>query len=206
MSLFELLSQGGWSMYPIYLCSVVALAVFVKKLLEIRAARLWDMGWLEAVVGALGRNQSEQLATALKSSPHPGTRVVAAMLSTLSRRPDRAEAEGRRVGSLELQQLEKNLALLSFIAQAAPLLGLLGTVLGMVDLFLGLQGTGMANVDVSTLSSGIWKALLTTAAGLLVAVPTLAGYSYLTSRTDHLRLQLANAIQRVLTEAPVEAA
>lgn len=202
MSLFELLSQGGFSMYPIYLCSVVALAVFIKKLLEIRAAQLWDMGWLEAVIGAIGRKQDEQLASALKSSPHPGTRVVAAMVKTLEKRPERAEAEGRRVGSLELQQLEKYLPLLAFIAQVAPLLGLLGTVLGMVDLFLGLQGTGMANIEVSTLSAGIWKALLTTAAGLLVAVPTLAGYSYLISRTDYLRLQLANAIQRVLTESP----
>ncbi len=73
----------------------------------------------------------------------------------------------------EIQRLEKNLALLSFIAQVAPLLGLLGTVLGMVDLFIGLQGSGLSNVDVSALSSGIWKALLTTAAGLMVAVPTL---------------------------------
>lgn len=202
MSFGKLLAQGGFSMYPIYLCSVVALAVFLKKLFEIRAARLWDMGWLEQVMGALGRGQNDKIAAALTSSPHPGTRVVAAIVKTLERRPDRAEAEARRIGSLEIQQLERYLQLLAFIAQVAPLLGLLGTVLGMVDLFIGLQGAGIANVDVSALSSGIWKALLTTAAGLLVAVPTLAAYSYLISRTDYLRLQLADIIQRVLTEVP----
>jgi biopolymer transport protein ExbB len=116
------------------------------------------------------------------------------------RRPDRAEAEARRVGSLEIQKAESYLPLLSFIAQAAPLLGLLGTVLGMVDLFLGLQSSGLREVDVSLLSSGIWKALLTTAAGLTVAVPTLAAYSYLAHRADGLRLQVTDLVQQLLTE------
>ena len=72
-------------------------------------------------------------------------------------------------GSLELQQYERGLSLISFIAQVAPLLGLLGTVFGMVEMFYGLQKAGLANVDAAALSSGIWKALLTTAAGLIVA-------------------------------------
>ncbi|MCB9645410.1 MAG: MotA/TolQ/ExbB proton channel family protein [Deltaproteobacteria bacterium] len=97
--------------------------------------------------------------------------------------------------------MEAYLALLAFIAQAAPLLGLLGTVLGMVELFLGLEGAGLRDVDTSLLSAGIWKALLTTAAGLGVAVPTLAGHAYLASRVDLFRLALVDAVERLITAA-----
>ncbi len=205
MSLGDLVQQGGWTMLPIYFCSIVALAVFIKKLFEIRSADLSNLGWVDKVLSAVRGGDYPTASEACKGPAHPASRVVEAVLKALERRPDRAEAEARRVGSLEIQALEKNLTLLSFIAQVAPLLGLLGTVLGMVDLFIGLQGAGLKDVDVSALSSGIWKALLTTAAGLLVAVPTLAGYSFLASRTDKLRLQLSDVGGRVITESPIPA-
>jgi biopolymer transport protein ExbB len=197
VALGELLAQGGWSMVPLYLCSVVALAVFVKKALELRAARLSDIAWVDAAVSAFEAGDLDAVGQACDGRPHPAANVVRAARHAAERRPERVKDEARRVGSLEIQRLERNLGLLSFIAQAAPLLGLLGTVLGMVDLFRGLQGSGLSNVDVSVLSSGIWKALLTTAAGLLVAVPAIAGHSYLASRTDGLRLQLSDVIERV---------
>jgi len=200
MSIGELLQQGGWAMWPIYLCSVVALAVFVKKVIDLFSARLDEVEWFERGLDRVRAGADEEAARIFSQSGHPASRVVGAAFEVWQRRPDRAEAEARRVGSLELQKAESYLPLLSFIAQAAPLLGLLGTVLGMVDLFLGLQASGLRDIDVSLLSSGIWKALLTTAAGLTVAVPTLAAYSYLAHRADGLRLQVADLVQRLLTE------
>lgn len=202
MTLGELLRQGGWAMYPLYLCSFAAAVLFVRKLLEFRALRLSDLRWTEAALTALRRGDHDGVRSLCEASPHPAARVMASMTTQLEVRPERAEAEAQRVGSLELQSAERHLSTLSFIAQVAPLLGLLGTVLGMVDLFLGLQGAGMANVDVTQLSTGIWKALLTTAAGLMVAVPAMAGHALLTSRTDRLRLQMADVAARVLNEAP----
>ncbi len=202
MRFAELLEKGGWTMAPIYLCSLVAVAVFVKKALEFRAARLNDVGWFDQVLSALKAGEWQKAGGATKNSVHPASRVVSSTITFLHEKPTRAAAEAQRVGSLEIQKLGRNLSLLSFIAQVAPLLGLPGTVLGMVDLFIGLQGTGLASVDVSQLSEGIWKALLTTAAGLLVAVPSLAGHSYLASKTDGLRLQLSDAVQQVMNEAP----
>ena len=120
------------------------------------------------------------------------------MLRALEEAPDQVEAEAKRVATLELVRLERGVSVLSFLAKVSPLLGLLGTVLGMVDLFMGLQGAGQGDLAISDLASGIWKALLTTAAGLTVAVPALAGYTWLTSRVDHLRLQLADMVQRVM--------
>lgn len=189
-------------MVPIYLCSAVALAIFCKKILEFRARRLADVAWLDQVLDALNSRDISQARTRADATAHPAGPVVVSMLDILRKRPDRVEAEARRVGSIKLQQLEKHVGGLSFVAQAAPLLGLLGTVIGMVELFMSLQGTGMATVDVALLATGIWTALLTTAAGLMVAVPALAGYAYLNSRTDRFRLTLRDSIERVLTALP----
>lgn len=203
MSLGELLKEGGWAMYPIYLCSLVGAAIFVRKMLEFRSARLSDVTWVDTFLDNVSNGNFAAARSACSEVRHPAARVVTAVIDALERRPDRAEAEAVRCGGVELQAMERHLGALSFIAQVAPLLGLLGTVLGMVDLFLGLQGAGGSSVDASMLSSGIWKALLTTAAGLLVAVPALAAHAYLTSVTDRLRLQMGDFAQRTITAAPV---
>lgn len=202
MTVGELLTHGGWAMAPIYLCSVLALMIFIRKVLDFRAQRLGDLSWFEAVLESIKGEELSDARQRAQEAAHPVGRVVVAMLAVAERRPDRVEAEAQRTGSLELQRLEKHLGALSFIAQAAPLLGLLGTVIGMVELFMSLQGTGAASVDAALLASGIWKALLTTAAGLVVAVPALAAYSYLNSRTDHFRLILRDSVERVLTMLP----
>ena len=202
MTLGELLVQGGWPMIPIYACSVWALAIFCKKVLEFRARKLKDVQWLEVVLESLDDDDVGQAQRHAEETVHPAGSVVASMLDIRARRPDRVEAEARRVGSIELQHLEKHVGGLSFVAQVAPLLGLLGTVIGMVELFMSLQGTGLATVDVALLATGIWTALLTTAAGLMVAVPALAAYTYLNSRTDRFRLVLRDTIERVITALP----
>jgi biopolymer transport protein ExbB len=206
MSIAELFSKAGWPMWPIYACSLVAVAVFVRKCFELRAARLSNTGWIEKALDRVRDGDYEAAQRVCKSVSHPAAQAVSAATRVLARRPDRAEAEGFRVGSLALQRLESHLPVLSFIAQVAPLLGLLGTVFGMVYLFMGIDGSGLGNLDAGLLSAGIWKALLTTAAGLLVALPTMAAYAYLTSRTDRLRLMMSDTIQRVLSEAPAPAA
>ena len=202
MTLGELLINGGWAMVPIYLCSAAAVAIFTKKVLEFRAEKLNRVEWLEGVIESLEERDLQAARSQAAEAVHPVGRVVSSMLRIQTRRPDRVGAEAQRVGSLELQRLEKNVGALSFIAQAAPLLGLLGTVIGMVELFMGLQGAGMSNIDAALLASGIWKALLTTAAGLIVAVPSLAAYSFLNSRTDGFRLLLRDSIERVITALP----
>ena len=202
MSIGELLAQGGATMVPIYLCFVIVLAVFIKKALELRCANKKNMVWLGDVVNLVNEGKLDGVEEACGNSPHPAATVAVATAKALQENPDRAQTEARRVGSLEIQRLEQNLSVLSFMAQVAPLLGLLGTVLGMVDLFINLQGAGQTNLAVSDLSSGIWKALLTTAAGLTVAVPALASHTYLTSKTDSIRLQLSDVIQQMLYVAP----
>jgi len=202
MTLYELLVQGGWAMIPIYACSIVGVGVFVQKLIELRQADLRSLGWLAGVIEHVEAGDYASAERVCRSARHPGARVLEAVVYALNVRPSQVEAEAKRVGSQQLQQLERNLALLSFLAQIAPLLGLLGTVVGMVELFMGLQAAGHEQLAVGDLASGIWKALLTTAAGLTVAVPALAAYAFLTSRVDAVRLQFADMVQRVLFRAP----
>lgn len=201
MTLGRILALGGWPMVPIYLCSVVALAVFLRKVFELRRAQQSSLEWLPRAIEELEAGDLASAASTCARAEHPAARSVEAAIRVARQRPDRAEAEAVRVGSLEIQRLDKHLGLLAFIAQVAPLLGLLGTVIGMVRLFFDLEGSS-ATVDTAQLSSGIWQALLTTAAGLTVAVPTLAAHSYLASRSDSMRLVLHDAVEQALTALP----
>lgn len=189
-------------MVPIYLCSIVALAVSLRKWLELGAVRGMGMEWLDAVLELLREGEVAQARDRCATITHPAARAITSTLGVTARRPDRAEAEAGRAGSLEVQRFEKHLGVLSFIVQAAPLLGLFGTVIGLVDLFIDLERSPRAAMDVSVLSSGIWTALITTAAGLAVALLALGAHSVLAARADELRLLMHDAIERVLTAAP----
>lgn len=202
MSLATFLADAGWPMLPIYACSVATLAVFVRKLIDFARSDLDDQRWLEPALAAVAGDTLDAAADRCRGSRNPASRAVLATIAIWQRRPDRAEAEAGRVGSLELQRLDRHLGLLSFIAHLAPILGLLGTAIGMVRLFYDLERTPAANVDVSALSSGIWTALLTTAAGLIVAVVALSAHAYLGSRVDRVRLLLHDAVERTLTALP----
>jgi biopolymer transport protein ExbB len=203
MSLWQLAANGGWMMYPIYACSFVALVVSIQKLVHLRSKRLTKFDWLEPALDSVEAGDYEFARTLCAKQANPAAAVVAGMIGALERRPELVEAEARRVGAEELDGLEKRLGLLATIAEVAPLLGLLGTVVGMVDMFMGMQSAAMTGaIATSSLASGIWKALLTTAAGLAVAMPALAMHAYLSSRIDAFRSQLGSVIARVQFIAP----
>ncbi len=202
MTVANLLEQGGWAMWPIYLCSVLALTIFGQRLWLYRKIRANHLPWVDPILQRIGAMHYNEAAEAADKIDHPVARMISASARLARTRPDRVAAEAQRVGMLELSQHDHNLPLLALISQIAPLLGLLGTVVGMVQLFFGLQGAGMSNVNAAALSSGIWQALLTTAAGLVVAAPTLAGHHYLTSRLENLRLQMRDTVERMLHVLP----
>jgi biopolymer transport protein ExbB len=198
MSFFELLAQAGWAMAPLYVCSVVGLAVVIRKIVEFRTAGVHHIHALEAIADALDGGDLKAVREAAKKTGGPLGRVLAAAAHAVTDHPLRAEEEVARAASIEIQTLERFLGLIAFIAQVSPLFGLLGTVLGMVDLFSGMEAAGQT-VDASTLSAGIWKALLTTAAGLVVAIPLLGAHTWLTGQTDRLRLRMSDGGSRILT-------
>lgn len=201
MGLIQLLAHGGWIMYLIYLVSILALAIFLYKWYEIYNAKPKDIGWVDSAIKAISTHDSEALAQICSSTKHPAAKMTLAISNALSDKPEFAQREAIRVGNIELQKLEKHLGGLSFLSQVTPLLGLLGTVIGMVQMFMGLQAGSQGSISVENLAAGIWTALLTTAAGLSVAVPTLAGYNYLESKTENLRYQFSDIAERMLYAA-----
>lgn len=194
LSLFTLLSQAGWTMFPLYACSLAAFAVLIRKALQFAHERVGDT----AVLGSphLESGDYEALAKACDDAGTPLGRVMA-VAARRADSPDAAEQAAMRTAVAELDRFESWLPLLSFLAQAAPLFGLLGTVVGMVDLFSSMETAGN-EVSTATLSSGIWKALLTTAAGLIIAIPTMGAHLWFSRRLELLQHRMEEGVGRIL--------
>jgi biopolymer transport protein ExbB len=198
VSLFSLLLKGGWTMVPLLILSVVGLTVIVQKALQFRRERLASDQPLKWVADYSKTGDLAALESACAKEGTPLGHVLMTCAETLRTTPARAMDEVQRAATVELDRLERSLPILSFIAQAAPLFGLLGTVIGMVELFAAMDAAG-ARIETGMLSSGIWQALLTTAAGLIIAIPALAGYVWLTRRVARLRVKMEDGAGRMLT-------
>ncbi|MCZ6465578.1 MAG: MotA/TolQ/ExbB proton channel family protein [Proteobacteria bacterium] len=199
-ALSSLAGRGGPVLVILLGLSVLALTLVLLKLYQFARLRLWSRAWLEPVLAAVGVGEAERAITLAEASPNPTARVVVAAVRAkidpgLSETGVREEVE--RVAIRELGALEANLRGLETIGTLAPLLGLLGTVLGMIRAFMRLEEAG-SRVDPALLSGGIWEALLTTAVGLAVAIPTMAMLAWLESQIDRLRRAMGDAATQVL--------
>ncbi|MGH0036711.1 MAG: MotA/TolQ/ExbB proton channel family protein [Myxococcota bacterium] len=204
--LTQLVERGGPVVVLLLALSVLALAIALLKLGQLARARLWSRAWIGAVVERARRGDAEGAQAALRSRVGPVARVLECAVAGRAR-TDRDEAllreEIESVAASELTRLGSNLRGLDTIASLAPLLGLLGTVLGMIRAFIRLEQAG-SRVDPALLAGGIWEALLTTAVGLTVAIPTLAVLAWLESQVDRTRRHMEDAVTRILT-APATA-
>lgn len=203
----ELLLHGGWALFPIFLASVATAALlWVKTRTLARAAAACppDPGVLRDATEAVEAGDLEGAEAYCRASAAPLGPILAATVAIARRRPDRVEAEAQRAAEAELTPVLAHIEWLGLLAQVAPLLGLLGTVLGLVQLFAGLGAGGLQGVDVAQLSAGIWKALTTTAAGLVVAVPALVGQAALERRAETLRRRIEDALTRLINALPGE--
>lgn len=187
-SLFELFQRGGLVMWPILLSSVVALAIVVERLLtlsrvEIDAARLLEQMKPDLRAGRLLK--AKQLC---EMNPSPMARMFQAALARYGRPPAEIRERLEEAGSREIPHLERYIPLLGTIAHVAPLMGLLGTVTGLIRCFQTIQekATSVNPVNPGDLAGGIWEALLTTVFGLIVAIPAYTLYNYLAHRANGL--------------------
>ena len=178
----SVLFKGGILMIPIAICSIIALAIIIERLIQIRRVRNYNTEFLDAISGRIRRGNLEE-ATKI-CSEHESSPLSAIFLEALRHVPfgeKRTQEAIREAGERQAESLEKNVGGLATIAGGAPLLGFLGTVLGMIQAFQRIETLG-GNVDSSVLAGGIWQALLTTAAGLTVAVPVFFAHNYIISR------------------------
>ena len=194
--MWELIQKGGITMYPIILLSVIALAVFLERLISLRKEKYVPKAFYEQLVSLIKKRNINEAVEVCKADKSALARISETIITNtdlpLSRLLEVAEESGRN----EAAKLDKFLPSLQTIVAIAPLLGLLGTVLGMIKIFdvIALQGTGNAEA----LSSGIAEALLTTAAGLVVAIPAQIFYFIAKARADAIGVALEKASSEVM--------
>jgi biopolymer transport protein ExbB len=187
--MIEFLSKGGILIGPILFCSVLALAIFLERLIRFARVRIRGFELVEKVAKYVREGYDDQALSLAKGSKSPMGRVLTHAMEVKDQ--DRETLETVIVHSTdeEVRELSRYLQALATIGSIAPLLGLLGTVLGMIKAFMVIQQMG-GKVNAAVLAGGIWEAMLTTALGLAVALPTMVAHSYLVSRVDKYEAQL----------------
>ncbi len=180
VSLQELIKRGGPLMWPLGLCSIVAFAFAVERFLNLRPSKVVPRHVVERVDAVASGADAAAAATALADDDSAAARIVVAGLRQSAAGPDGIERAMGEVGRREVSKLRDNIMPLNLVANIAPLIGLLGTVFGMIHAFKVVAAAGTGKPDL--LATGIYQALITTAAGLSVAIPSLALYYWFNSR------------------------
>ena len=198
--MWEFMQKGGPIMWPILLCSVVSFAIIIERLLRLRQEQIDTKTFMEQISKSLKRNKIMEALDLCDRTGGP----IAAILKAGILKHDRPRNEIREAiedASIhEVPRLERNLPVLSTVAQIAPLLGLLGTVTGLVKAFqvIEAKATALNPVNPGDLAGGIWEALLATTFGLCVAIPTYVAYNYLVSRVDGFVLDMERSATDLL--------
>jgi len=202
LSLPALLAHGGIVLWIILGASAVAVVVFIERVLHFHRAQINSTEFLNGVRTVLKRDNVVEAISICDATPGPVARLVKTAIVNRDHGRDRVREALEEAGLAEVPRLEEKLNLLATIAQLAPLLGLLGTVLGFIRTFMKMQSAGLL-AHVGDLSTGVWQALICAAAGLAVAIPAHAGYNYLVSRVNSIVLDMERAatdIVNIVTE------
>ncbi len=185
IGLLDLLIKGGYMMIPLYLLFVVAIFIFVQKLLVIRKASKTPNQLLDQVKVLVQSGQMDKAKLLCAGESTPVANMITKGIDRIGSPLKNIEVAIENVGKLEIYKLEKNLGILATVAGAAPMIGFLGTVTGMIQAFISIaQEDGM--VSPKLLSSGIYEAMITTAAGLVVGIVAYLGYNYLVTLVSKL--------------------
>ena len=197
-----LFADGGWMMYPLTLCSMVALGVIFAKFWTLHVAHRGTDRVLEEVEEAAKTGDVSAAIEICRDTPGPAGAILLAGLRRIQTRrlvAGELESAVATIGTIELGFLERGLVILATIANVAPLMGFLGTVVGMVLAFAAIELAG--DVDPTLVAGGIKVALLTTAAGLLIAVPVNIAYNFFVTRIDKLIVDMEQGTQKILNLA-----
>jgi biopolymer transport protein ExbB len=183
LSFIDLAIKGGWIMIPILLLSVIAVYIFVDRYFAIKKAGKIDASLLERVKVYITGGKIDAALALCKSTDNPASRMIEKGISRIGRPLTDVNAAIEIVGNLEIAKLEKGLPVLASVAGGAPMLGFLGTVMGMIQAFYDMSNAGN-NIDVTLLSAGIYQAMVTTVAGLIVGITAYFAYNILVSNVE----------------------
>ncbi|MEO5804453.1 MAG: MotA/TolQ/ExbB proton channel family protein [Verrucomicrobiota bacterium] len=191
------IADGGPIIWVILATSAVAVAVFIERMLHYHRAQINSTEFLNGVRNVLKRDNVVEALAICDATPGPIPRLVKIAILNRDRGREGVREALEDAGFLEVPRLEEKLNLLATIAQIAPLIGLLGTAIGFIHIFGVIEDAGLL-AHVSQLSRGVWQALICTAAGLALAIPSYAGYNYLVSRVNSIVLDMEQASTEIL--------
>jgi len=189
LTLLDFAIKGGWVMIPIVLLSFIAAYIFIERYYVIRKATREDQNFMNRIKDYIHDGKVEAALALCRSTDSPSARMVEKGISRLGRPLQDISTAIENVGKLEISKLEKSFPTLATITGAEPMLGFLGTVIGMVQSFYAMSAAGN-NIEVSLLSDGIYTALITTVAGLIVGILGYFAYNTLVVRVERVVFNL----------------
>lgn len=183
MSILELAEKGGWIMIVLAVMSVLAIYIFVERFIAIKRAERDDPMFMDRIRDYIKNSDIKSAVNFCRVTNTPAARMIERGISRMGRPAADVQSAIENTGNLEVALLEKRLPVLATIAGGAPMLGFLGTVIGMVEAFWQMSNAGN-NIDITMLSSGIYQAMVTTVGGLIVGIIALFAYNYLVAKVD----------------------
>ena len=193
--MWQMFLKGGPLMWPILFCSVLALAIIIERIWYLHKIQIGTRQFLNRVLDKMKRHQIKEALEICDIKQSPISRILKAGILKFDQGRQQIKEAIEDAALYEEPHLEKNMTLLATIAHISPLLGLLGTVVGLVRCFQIIQtkSTALQTISPGDLAGGIWVALLTTVAGLIVAIPAFVAYNYLVSRINNFILEMEKA-------------
>ena len=190
--MWEFMQKGGPIMWPILLCSVIAFALVIERLIRLRQEQIDTKSFMEQISKSLKRNKIMEALDFCDRTGGPIANILKAGILKHDRPRNEVREAIEDASIHEVPRLERNLPVLATLAHVSPLLGLLGTVTGLVKAFQVIESKAsvLNPINPGDLAGGIWEALLTTVFGLCVAIPTYVAYNYLVSRVDGFVLDM----------------
>ena len=185
MNVLDMAIKGGWIMAVLLLLSIVAVYIFIQRLMLIRRSGREDESFMNRIKDYIHDGKIDSALNLCRTTGTPSARMIEKGITRLGRPMNDVMVAIENVGNLEVSKMEQGFPIIATIAGGAPMIGFLGTVLGMVQAFYDMANAG-ANVDITVLSGGIYVALVTTVGGLVVGILTLFAYNYLVSQVDNV--------------------
>jgi biopolymer transport protein ExbB len=194
--MWELMIKGGVIMWPIMACSICAAAMFVERAFHLHRAQIKQDDFLNGIYTVVNRGNTAEAVSICDQTPGPVAHVVRIALLHADEQPGELKQTISKAGLSEIPRMEKNLGGLLTVAQISPLLGLLGTIIGLINVFYTME-RGAPLVGIGDLSAGIWQALITSAVGICISIPSFAGYNFLLSRVERITLNMEHAAEEI---------
>ena len=182
ISLLSLLQKGGWIMYPLYFLLVIAIFVFIERVLAIKKAGTMDPKFMFLIKDHILSGNIDAAKSMAKNADNPVAKMIEKGIIRIGKPIESVEKSMENVGKLEMYSMERNLNILSLIAGIAPMFGFLGTIVGMVQLFYGIASTG--EYTLNTIAGGIYTKMITSATGLIIGLIAYVGHNYLSTQID----------------------